>query len=262
MVAGIKTKITTAVKKAKTQAKDSKKENMLLEMLKAGIHFGHKVSKWHPKMGKYIFGRRGYIHIIDLEKTHEALQQAEQFLEKLGKEGKSILIVGTRPQSRQLVEEVASELKVPFVNNRWIGGILTNFATIQSRIKAYRELEERQSSGELSKYSKKERYVLKKELEKMDIKWRGLKSLDKIPGALLVLDPKNNQTAVREAMRVNVPIIAICDTNADPTPINYCIPANDDSIKSLSYITARLKEAFSKGKSQASQKSGQQKSDK
>jgi small subunit ribosomal protein S2 len=216
------------------------------EMAKAGLHFGHKTSKLHPKMLPYIFGARNNIHIIDLEKTKEKLKEALNFIQELIKEKKVILIVGTKIQLRELVKEFANQFNFPYINYRWLGGTFTNFNVIKKRIEYLKELEEKKEKGEFEKYTKKEKMILEKKLSKLKEKFDGIKKLEKLPDAVFILDMEKEKLAVKEAKKMGIKIIAISHTNADPTLADFPIPANDDAISSIKYILEKVKEAILK----------------
>lgn len=221
------------------------------EMATAGVHLGHKTSKVHPKMMPFIFGVRNNIHIIDLEKAKEKLKEALKFIEQLVLEGKNILFVGSKIQLKDLVKEIATEFGFPFVNERWLGGTFTNFKEIRKRVEYLLDLEKKKSEGYFEKYTKKERTEIEKEIEKLEKKFGGLKSMDKLPDAIFVLDMVKDKLAVKEARAKGVKIIAISDTNADPTLADYPIPANDDAISSLKYILEKVREVIKNAKSKA-----------
>lgn len=220
----------------------------LLEMMKAGVHFGHKTSRWHPNMAPFIFGVRNTIHIIDLEQTFAKLSEVKTFLKQIAANNDQIILIGTRPHSRQLVRKVADELQIPYVNERWIGGTFTNFKVVRQRIDYYLDFVQKQQKGELDKYTKKERTRFEREIEKLRKRWDGLQRLEQLPKVMILLDPSHNKTAMREAKRKGISIVAVCDTNVDPKQIDYCIPANDDSITSLSWIVQQLREAIVEGR--------------
>ena len=208
----------------------------IAEMLKAGVHFGHKSSRWNPKMKDYVFGVKNNIHIIDLEKTIGLLQKALDFLRATVENGGKILFIGTKPQARQLVEEISNILDMPYVKNRWLGGTFTNFNEIKRRIKYLNDQERLMESEELKKYTKYEQSRIRKEIVRMNEKMGGIKKMDKLPQAVFVIDIKENALAVKEARRSGIPTIALTDTNTDPTLVDYPIPANDDALSSLKYI--------------------------
>jgi small subunit ribosomal protein S2 len=218
------------------------------EMAKAGLHFGHKTSKLHPKMLPYIFGARNNIHIIDLEKTKEKLKEALNFIQELIKEKKVILIVGTKIQLRELVKEFANQFNFPYINYRWLGGTFTNFNVIKKRVEYLKELEEKKEKGEFEKYTKKEKMILEKKFLKLKDKFEGIKNLEKLPDAVLILDMEKERLAVKEARKMGIKIIAISHTNVDPTLADFPIPANDDAISSVEYILDKIKEAILKVK--------------
>lgn len=227
------------------------KLGVLQDMLQVGVHFGHRTSRWSPTMQPYIHGTKGTVHIINLERTLEKLEEAETFLEGLAKEGKIILFVGTKPPVREIVEREAVRCDMPHVTNRWLGGTLTNFKSLSDRLKHFADLEGKKQRGELSKYTKKERVDFDKELKDLETKFGGIKHLTKTPDALFIVDITKETTAVREAKRMKVPTVALVDTNADPTQVTHPIPANDDAISSVTYLVGRIAEAVLRGKSVA-----------
>jgi len=220
------------------------------EMTKAGVYFGHRVSKCHPKMKPYIVGVKGsdHINIIDLEKTKEFLIKALEYIKELSGEGKVLLLVGTKIPTRKLVEEVAKECGLFYVVQRWIGGTITNFKIIRERIDYFKELERKKSQGELEKYTKKERLEIDRELTRLEQKFGGIKDLTKLPDTIFVLDMKQDALAIREARRKGILVIAIADTNVDPSLADYPIPANDDAISSVKYILEKVKEVILENK--------------
>lgn len=220
----------------------------LLEMLKAGVHFGHQKSRWHPKMAPYLFGVRNGVHVIDLEKTVEALESVLEHVKTLASKGKVILFVGTKRQARSIIKAAAENCGMPFLTERWIGGLLTNFDEFKRRMKKYKSLKEMVETGEIEKYTKKEQVSIKKEIEKMDKYLAGLIDLEKIPDALYIADLRVEKTALTEAQRVGVPMIAACDSNVDPTKVEYPIPANDDAVNSIKMIADLVAEAVKEGK--------------
>jgi small subunit ribosomal protein S2 len=216
------------------------------EMAKVGLHFGHKTSKVHPKMFPFIFGVRNNIHIIDLEKTKEKFEEALKFIQNLVLQNKVILFVGTKPQIKDLVKEIATELGFPYVNERWLGGTFTNFEVIKKRAEYLKDLEKKKAEGFFEKYTKKERAEIEKKIQKLQKKFGGIKNLEKLPDAIFVCDMVKDKLAVKEAREKGVKIIAISDTNADPTLADYPIPANDDAISSVKYILEKVKEVILK----------------
>ncbi|MFA4831362.1 MAG: 30S ribosomal protein S2 [Patescibacteria group bacterium] len=220
----------------------------ILEMLQAGIHFGHQTSRWHPKMKEYIFAERSGVHILDLEKTQTKLQEVLDAVKQMAAEGKKILFISTKPQAKEIVKNAAIACGMPYLVNRWVGGLLTNFTEIKRLINKYLSLKEQQASGELAKYTKKEQLDIARQLEDMDKSLAGLSSLDKLPDALFAPAMQKEKTAVTEAIRMGVPIIAVCDSNADPTKAKYVIPANDDAVKSIQMIVGLMSEAIKEGR--------------
>jgi len=221
----------------------------ITEMLKAGVHFGHKTSRWHPKMAEYIFGERGGVHIVDLEKTAVKLQEALNFLSDVASRGGIVLLVGTKPQGAGIVKAAALEAGMPYVDKRWLGGTLTNFHAIHNVVKRYLDLKGKTERGELDKYTKKEQLGFQKEIIDLETKVGGLVGLDKMPQAIFILDMKKENTALAEAIQSRVPIVAICDTNVNPENVEYVIPANDDAVKSIQMIVGLAAEAIKEGKS-------------
>jgi len=211
-------------------------------MLEAGMHFGHSVSKWHPKMKKYIFGDRNDIYIIDLAKSQKCLEEALSFMENLVKESKTILFVGTKNQVKKTLKEMSIEIGMPYVSEKWPGGLLTNFTVFKKMIKRFKDLNEEKSLGRLDKYTKKERSVFDKEIQKLENRVGGVVDLHKLPDALFIWDLKKERTAVAEAISKNIPVIALCDTNVNPELANYPIPGNDDASKTVKLILDCIKE--------------------
>ena len=220
-------------------------------LFEAGAHFGHKTSRWHPKMAPYIHSKRQDSHIIDLAKTVEALDVALPFLTSVAASGKKVLFVGTKKQAKDITKAAAESASQPYVTERWIGGMLTNVATITSQLKKLRDLEKRMASGDFEKrYNKLEIQRFQEEIDELNRKYSGIKDLSGKPGALFVTDIVADANAVREAKTLGVPVVAVVDTNADPTDIDYVIPANDDAIKSLQllldYVVAAINEGATK----------------
>ena len=224
-------------------------------LLEAGVHFGHKTSRWHPKMAPYIHSKRQDSHIIDLTKTVEGLEKALPFITKVVSSGKSVLFVGTKKQAKALVKEVAEKIDQPYVTERWMGGMLTNVTTITSQIKNLKNLERRMDSGELAnRYSKLEVQRFQEEIEDLNSKYGGIKNLNGQPGAVFVTDVLEDKNAVAEARKLNIPVIAVVDTNADPSLVDYVIPANDDAIKGLKLILDYVSQAVEEGKKVSAKK--------
>ena len=212
----------------------------LNQLLEAGVHFGHQTSRWNPKMKPFIFTERNGIHIIDLRKTLDRLQQAQQAVREVVLRGERILFVCTKKQLRSIVEQEAERSGSYFVTERWLGGMLTNFQTIRKQIRRLKELERGQEENAFEFYTKKERLMLDRERQKLEKYLAGVKDMGRLPGAVFVVDAKRETIAVREANRLGIPVIAITDTNADPTPIDHPIPGNDDAIRSVGLICAAL----------------------
>jgi len=217
------------------------------ELLEAGVHFGHLSKHWNPKMKRFIFGKKKDVYIIDLEKTAVELEKAKDFVARVAQDGKKVLFVATKKQIRDSVRELAKSCNMPYSGDRWIGGFLTNFATVRPRVKRYVRMLEKKESGDFSDMNRKEMSSFNRELERMDRNYRGVKDMDEIPSCIYVVDPKRETACVREAARVGIPIVAIVDTNADPDKIDLPIPGNDDAIKSVRYITSQLSQAISQG---------------
>ncbi len=229
--------------------KSRKKEEILAlpeeltKLLEAGVHFGHQAKRWNPKMEKFIFGKRSGIYIIDLEKTLVKLKEAQEFLRGVVGEGKDILFVGTKKQAQGVIRQVAESLNMPYVVERWVGGLLTNFEVVSSRIAKYKELLKAREEGRFDELPKKEVVRLNRELERMERNFSGLKHMEELPGALFVVDPKKEYLSVREARKVGLPIVALVDTDSDPEVIDYPIPGNDDALKSIKTIISFIADA-------------------
>lgn len=218
------------------------------KLLESGVHFGHKTSRWHPKMAQYIHSKRQDSHIIDLTKTAEGLDKALSFITETVAGGKQILLVGTKRQAQDLIKNVAKETNQPYVNERWLGGTLTNSATIGGQIKHLKLLERRMESGELdNRYSKLEVQRFQEEIDDLNLKYGGVKDLDGKPGAVFVVDVIADNNAVREAKKLGIPVIALVDTNANPGLIDYVIPGNDDAIKGIQIILDYIKQGINEG---------------
>ncbi len=227
-----------------------KTEISLLDLLKSGAHFGHKTSRWNPKMKPFIFTVRNNIHIIDLEKTRTGLQKAADFAGEVAKAGGTILFVGTKRQSRDIVKQEATNCGMPFVNLRWLGGTFTNFRTIQKTIRKLEKLQQRKDSPDFDlKYTKKERLLIEREIEKLTKLFEGLKDMKRTPNAIFITDIHHDDIALTEARTMKVPVIAIVDTNTDPSLVDYAIPANDDATAAVSLITATISNAIKANKS-------------
>ncbi|RLL83155.1 30S ribosomal protein S2 [Petrotoga sp. HKA.pet.4.5] len=218
------------------------------QLLEAGAHFGHRTRRWNPKMQPYIFTARKGIHIIDLQKTLKSIDEAYDFLKNSVMEKKRVLFVGTKKQAQQIVADEARRSGEFFVNNRWLGGLLTNFKTIKSRIDKLEQLTEYVESEEFSKLPKKEQATIRRNLEKLEKNLGGLRGMKKIPDILFIIDPKKEEIAVKEANLLKIPIIATVDTNCDPDVIDYVIPANDDAIRTIMLIVSKMADAIIEGK--------------
>ncbi|MFA6017911.1 MAG: 30S ribosomal protein S2 [Patescibacteria group bacterium] len=223
----------------------------LLEMLKAGVHFGHQSSRWHPKMKQFIYGERGGVHIIDVEKTQAKLEQALNFVTEIAAKGGSVVFLGTKRQAQPVIEEYAKACGMPYINTRWLGGTFTNFAQIQRIIRHYLDLKDKSAKGELKKYTKLEQLQFSREIEELDGKIGGLSTLMKLPDALFILDARHEKTAVREAITMGITMVALVDSNVNPKGIRYVIPGNDDAIGSLEMVTKLVAEAVKEGKAKA-----------
>jgi len=222
-------------------------EQMMRALLQAGVHFGHQTKRWNPKMAPYIFGERDGIHIIDLHQTALQIQEAQDFLREIAEAGEKVIFVGTKKQAVDVVEEQANRCGMFYVNRRWLGGTLTNFRTIRGRLNDLRRLEQEQLVGAFDVLPRQEAMAREDELERLQRKLGGLKNLNQLPGALIVVDPNRETLAVKEANRLNIPIVAIADTNCDPDEIDYVIPGNDDSIRSIRLILSSLTDAIIEG---------------
>ena len=218
------------------------------KLLEAGVHFGHQTRRWNPKMAPYIFTERNGIYIIDLQKTVKKVDEAYDFLRSVAEEGKSILFVGTKKQAQEAIKEEALKAGMYYVNERWLGGMMTNFATIRKSINRLKELEAMEQDGTFEVLSKKEVLSLKREMEKLEKSLGGIKDMDKLPGALFVVDPRKERIAVAEAKKLDIPIVAIVDTNCDPDEIDYVIPGNDDAIRAVKLLTSRMADAIIEGR--------------
>jgi small subunit ribosomal protein S2 len=217
------------------------------ELLEAGAHFGHQTSRWHPKMKRYIFTKRNKIHIVDLEKTAELLDKACQYVKQLVADGGKILFVGTKKQAQSIIEEEALRCNMYFINQRWIGGILTNFSTIQSRMDYLVRLEDQQERGEFQRLPKKEARKKIEEIERLNKNMGGFKEMTSLPDAIYIVDPAKERIAIAEARKMGIPLVAIVDTNCNPDEIDFPIPANDDAIRAIKLITGKIASAVIEG---------------
>ena len=218
------------------------------QLLEAGVHFGHQTRRWNPKMAKYIFTERNGIYIIDLQKTVRKVDEAFNFIRSVAQEGKKVLFVGTKKQAQEAVKEEAVRAGMFYVNERWLGGMLTNFQTIQKRIKRLKQLEQMEQDGTFEVLTKKEVLALRHEMERLEKFLGGIKEMNRLPGALYVVDPRKERIAVAEARKLGIPIVGIVDTNCDPDEIDYVIPGNDDAIRAVKLIAGKMADAVLEGK--------------
>lgn len=219
----------------------------IVDMLKSGVHFGHRTSRWHPYMAPFIFGARQDVHIINLEHTEAQLKTAVAELKKMASEGKTILFVGTKRQASALVKKAAESCNMPYVNNRWLGGLLTNFKNVSTGARKLTRLKMQKETGELKKYTKKEQLEFDREIEKLTKFVGGIEKLYKMPDAIFIVDLNEEKTALAEAIQMNVPVFAMCDTNVNPRKVDFPIPANDDAVKSIELITSTVAAAIAEG---------------
>ncbi|MBN2241173.1 MAG: 30S ribosomal protein S2 [Acidobacteria bacterium] len=219
------------------------------QLLEAGVHFGHQTKRWNPKMKEYIFGQRNGIYIIDLQKSIRLFKNAIQFMYDLGSQGKTILFLGTKRQAQECIQEAAQKTSTYYVNQRWLGGLLTNFVTIQKSIKRFRELEAMRSSGQYDLFSKKEVARYERERKKLEKNLSGIKDMTGLPDALFVIDTRLETIAIKEAVKLGIPVVGVADTNCDPDEIDYIIPGNDDALRAIRLITDTIAQAYLDGKS-------------
>ena len=218
------------------------------QLLEAGVHFGHQTRRWDPKMAEYIFQARNGIHIIDLQKTSKKLDEAYSFLKEQAEEGKTVLFVGTKKQAQECMKEAAIKSGMFYVDQRWLGGMLTNFDTIQKRIQRLKDLETMEQDGTFDVLPKKEVIILKKEMEKLEKNLGGIKEMDKLPGVIFLVDPKKERIAILEAKKLGIPTVGIVDTNCNPEDLDYPIPGNDDAIRAVKLIADVMANAVIEGK--------------
>ena len=218
------------------------------QLLEAGVHFGHQTRRWNPKMARYIFTERNGIYIIDLQKTVKKVEEAYAFIREVAATGAPILFVGTKKQAQNSVREEAQRCNMFYVNERWLGGMLTNFRTIQARVARLKELEKMFEDGTTEQYPKKEVILMQRELEKLQKNLGGIKDMKKIPDAIFVVDPKKERICVQEAHTLGIPLIGICDTNCDPEELDYVIPGNDDAIRAVKLIVSKMADAVIEAK--------------
>lgn len=222
-----------------------------LEMLKAGVHFGHRSSRWHPKMKPFVFGIRGGVHIFDVEKTAEKLQEAVTFVEKLIAKGGTVMFVGTKSQAQDIVAKYAKACNMPYVNVRWLGGTLTNFGQLQKLVKHFLDLKDKRDKGELRKYTKLEQLHFDREIAELEEQIGGISTMSRMPDAIFIMDARHDKTAVRESITMKLPIIALVDSNVNPTGVRYVIPGNDDAPGSIEMIAHVMSDAVNDGKKKA-----------
>ncbi|HWR57515.1 MAG TPA: 30S ribosomal protein S2 [Thermodesulfovibrionales bacterium] len=218
------------------------------ELLEAGVHFGHQVKRWNPKMKKYIFGERNGIYIIDLQKTLKGLEEACRFVRETAVSGAPILFVGTKKQAQDAIQEEAQRAGSFFVNQRWLGGMLTNFSTIRKSIERLKSIEKMKEDGTYEALSKKEVAILEKERIKLEKNLSGIKEMVELPGAVFVIDPKKEKIAIAEARKLSVPLVAVVDTNCDPDEVDYVIPGNDDAIRAIKLIASKMADSVIEGR--------------
>ena len=218
------------------------------QLLEAGVHFGHQTRRWDPKMAEYIFQARNGIHIIDLQKTSKKLDEAYAFLKEQAEEGKTVLFVGTKKQAQECVKEAAEKCGMFYVNQRWLGGTLTNFGTIRKRIERLTELEKMQEDGTFDVLPKKEVIILKKEMEKLEKNLGGIKDMKELPGVMFIVDPKKERIGILEAKKLGIPVIGLIDTNCNPEDVDYPIPGNDDAIRAVALVADGMANAVIEGR--------------
>jgi len=219
------------------------------EMAEAGLHLGHQTARTHPKMKQYMYGVKNKVHIFDLDKTAEKLAEALQFIDDIISQNKTLLLIGTKIQVKEILKESAQECGLPYINERWLGGTFTNFETIKRRIAHFKDLENQKKTGELEKYTKKERAKIDEQLKDLETKFGGIRDMVRLPDAIFVMDMKKDILAVREAKAKKIPVIAIADADVDPDLVDYPIPANDDAINSVKYILDKVKKVAANAKS-------------
>ena len=218
------------------------------QLLETGVHFGHRTNKWNPKMDEFIFGARNGIHIIDLRQTLQNINDYYDMIVDMSQRKKTILFVGTKRQAQEIVAEEATRCGMPYVNSRWLGGTMTNWRTIQSRINTLKKLENQRDAGEFDKMTKREQLLIERKIEKLEQRLGGLRNLNKLPDLLVVVDTEREDTAIKEANTLNIPVLGIVDTNADPDVIDYIVPANDDAMRSIRLMVATIADAIIEGR--------------
>ncbi|MGH9800380.1 MAG: 30S ribosomal protein S2, partial [Blastocatellia bacterium] len=230
------------------------------ELLEAGVHFGHQVRRWNPKMKEYIFGERNGIYIIDLQKTQRMFKEAMRFISTLAGEGtnKTILFVGTKRQAQDAIKEEAARCNQFYVNQRWLGGLLTNFQTIQKSIKRYKDIEAMQADGRIEHYAKKERLEIERERLALEKNLSGIKEMRRLPDAIFIIDTNKEEIAVKEANKLGIPVVAIVDSNCSPEGVDYVIPGNDDALRAVRLFASRMADAILEGRQLAEQKESEE----
>lgn len=219
-------------------------------LLESGVHFGHQSRRWNPKMKRFIFGERGGIYIIDLEKTVDYLNQARDFMRSIAAKGGRVLFVGTKKQAQDVIEQEATRTSMYYVKNRWMGGLLTNFETVKKSIRKLKDIEKMEADGIFARLTKKEIALLNKEKERLIRDLGGIREMPGMPDVMFVIDTKNEENAINEALRLNIPVVGIVDTNCDPDKIQFPIPANDDAVKSIKYITSLIADSIIEGRNE------------
>jgi small subunit ribosomal protein S2 len=217
------------------------------QLLETGVHFGHRTQRWDPKMARYIYTQRNGVHIIDLQQTVKSLETAYELVRDVVAKGEQVLFVGTKRQAQESIPQEAARCKMPYVSHRWLGGTLTNWRTIKERIDHLKSLEARRTAGEFDLLTKKEALMLSREIDKLNARLGGLREMERLPGVVFVIDVKNEQTAVKEADRIGIPIVAVVDTNCDPDLIDYVIPGNDDAIRAIRLMASKMADAALEG---------------
>jgi small subunit ribosomal protein S2 len=240
----------------KNQSKEKNKmaQISMKQMLEAGVHFGHQTKRWNPKMKPYIFGARNGIYIVDLQKTVRYFKTAYEFIQETVANGEKVLFVGTKKQAQDAIKEEALRADQFFINNRWLGGMLTNFATIKASIDRLKKIEAMVADGTIEQYTKKEALQIEREREKLEKNLGGIKNMAKLPGAIFIVDPKKEAIAVQEANRLGIPVVAVVDTNCDPDNIDYVIPGNDDAIRAIRLFASKVADACAEGSQQRKDK--------
>ena len=231
------------------------------ELLEAGVHFGHQTKRWNPKMKEYIFGERNGIYIIDLQKTLKMFKEASKFVQELAAAGKTIMFVGTKRQAQDAITEEATRCSMFYVNNRWLGGLLTNWVTVQKSVKRLKELDEMATDGRYELLPKKEVIVLERARKHLQANLAGIKNMSRVPDAIFVIDSNKEQIAVREARKLGIPVVAVVDTNCDPTEVDWVIPGNDDALRAIRLFASKVADSIAEGVQAATDKQGAEMAD-